>query len=211
MIYILSMTILDHKYYFFLCPLSFFALPKMDVVFCNAVCCVFPGVCWIMQRCILQQKWWSINALSHWNGIIAGLKKKKKKIDLKKKKKKKIVRMDYCHTAKHSHTLTVLSDTQHMTTIRLTPARKRFLKQFNDYTDNGANPHALDNAWQQFRTQPRVINYCRRNGLIKQAGLHNAYVVTLEAKRMANIVDRMVNTLIVRRRTRKRSSALQSV
>jgi hypothetical protein len=51
-----------------------------------------------MQRCILQQKWWSINPLAQLNGIIAATKKRK--IKKKFKKKKKIVQINYCHVVR---------------------------------------------------------------------------------------------------------------
>lgn len=95
-----------------------------------------------------------------------------------------------------------------MTTVRITPARKRFLAQFNQFTANGSHPHPIDEAWKQFQVQPRVVNYCRRNGLLAESGIKNNYVVTREAKRLANIVEEMIDKTIVRRRVRKRSSAI---
>lgn len=101
-----------------------------------------------------------------------------------------------------------------MTTVRITPARERFLKDFDRYTNSGLNPHTLDGVWKEFKTQPRVINYCKRNGLLAQAGLSNTYVVSLEAKRLAKIAQDTMETVsnsldsIVRRRYRKRSSAM---
>lgn len=101
-----------------------------------------------------------------------------------------------------------------MTAIRITPARERFLKDFDRYTNSGRNPHTLDGVWKEFKTQPRVINYCKRNGLLAQAGLSDTYVVSLEARRLAKIAqDTMENIStsldsIVRRRSRKRSSAM---
>lgn len=93
-----------------------------------------------------------------------------------------------------------------MTTIRITPARERFLVDFDRYTNNGRNPHTLDGVWKEFKTQCRVVNYCKRNGLLAKSGLSETYIVSLEAKRLAGIVTASLDT-IVRRRTKKRSSA----
>lgn len=101
-----------------------------------------------------------------------------------------------------------------MDSVRITDARRRFLKSFDDYTQGGMSPQELTDLWRKFDIQPRVINYCRRQGLIKQVKAPAAYVVTAEAKRLAKIVEETMesteNTLnsLVRRRVRKRSSAL---
>lgn len=100
-----------------------------------------------------------------------------------------------------------------MTTIRITPARERFLRDFDRYTNNGRNPHTLDGLWKEFKTQPRVINYCKRSGLLAKSGLSDTYIVSMEAKRLAKIAQDAMETVsnsldsIVRRRYRKRSSA----
>lgn len=100
-----------------------------------------------------------------------------------------------------------------MTAIRITPARERFLKDFDRYTANGRNPHTLDNIWKEFNTQCRVINYCKRHGLLAKSGLSETYVVSLEAKRLAKIASDAIEATsasldtIVRRRFRRRSSA----
>lgn len=108
----------------------------------------------------------------------------------------------------------VSTDTSTMTTVRITPARERFLTEFNQYTANGRNPHTLDGLWKEFKTQPRVINYCRRNGLLVKSAFDDTYVVSLEAKRLAKIATETMKNVsnsldsIVRRRSRKRSSAM---
>jgi len=107
-----------------------------------------------------------------------------------------------------------------MKNIRITPARKRFLEAFDQYTNRGTNPHTLDNAWKELKVQPRTINFCKRNGLLSKAGLPQTYVVALEVRRMLNLAlpvrslqkqhvqpqTEIVNG-VIRRRTRRRSSS----
>lgn len=101
-----------------------------------------------------------------------------------------------------------------MKTPRLTPARLRFLRAFDEYTNYGVNPHTLDNAWQKLGVQPRTINFCRRNGLLAKAGLPETYVVSLEARELAGLSapapvrEERIFAQIIKRRTRRRSSAM---
>ena len=103
-----------------------------------------------------------------------------------------------------------------MDSVRITDARRRFLQNFHEYTQGGTSPQELTDLWRKFEIQPRVINYCRRQGLIKQVKAPAAYVVTAEAKRLAKIVEDVMETTestlntLVRRRVRKRSSAIQA-
>lgn len=105
--------------------------------------------------------------------------------------------------------------------IRITPARKRFLEAFDQYTNKGTNPHTLDNAWKELGVQPRTINFCKRNGLLAKAGLPQTYVVALDIRRMLGFElpskpltkrsvqpDTEIVNGVVRRRTRRRPSSV---
>jgi len=108
-----------------------------------------------------------------------------------------------------------------MKNLRITPARKRFLEAFDQYTNKGTNPHTLDNAWKELGVQPRTINFCKRNGLLAKSGLPHTYVVAMEIRRMLNLAlppkplrkkpvqpQKETVDVTVRRRTRRRSSSV---
>jgi len=58
-----------------------------------------------------------------------------------------------------------------MTQVRLTPAQRRFIEEFDVYTRRGTEPREFRSLNQSWNIQHRTMNYCQRLGLLTSRGV----------------------------------------
>lgn len=58
-----------------------------------------------------------------------------------------------------------------MKTLKLTPAQKKFVQEFDVYTRRGTEPREYSSLRNSWRIQHRTMNACRREGLLVARGI----------------------------------------
>jgi len=58
-----------------------------------------------------------------------------------------------------------------MTNLRLTPAQRRFIEEFDIYTRRGTEPQEYQSLRDLWSVQHRTMNWCQRMGLLSRRGI----------------------------------------
>lgn len=71
-----------------------------------------------------------------------------------------------------------------MTQGKLTPAQRRFVEQFDSYTQYGSDPKDFRPLGELWQVQHRTMNWCLRTGIIKKAITDNGngFIVNPDAR-----------------------------
>lgn len=79
--------------------------------------------------------------------------------------------------------------------IRLTPAQRRFIEQFDLYTAFGADPKEYQSLRDLWRIQHRTMNWCHRMGILKYipTGSEATFVVNPEFRQLLGLPNRKIN------------------
>jgi len=94
-----------------------------------------------------------------------------------------------------------------MTTLRLTPAQRRFIKEFDSYTRMGSEPKEYQSLRDLWHIQHRTMNWCQRMGLLarrgvsKQTGLP-VFVVNPEKREELGLQKQIFRTKLLSPRKR---------
>lgn len=82
--------------------------------------------------------------------------------------------------------------------IRLTPAQRRFIEQFDLYTAFGADPKEYQSLRDLWRIQHRTMNWCMRTGILKRISFSKTtgdpkFVINPELRQMLGLPERKIN------------------
>ena len=94
-----------------------------------------------------------------------------------------------------------------MTSLRLTPAQKRFIEEFDIYTRRGTEPREYQSLRDLWRIQHRTMNWCQRMGLLARRGVSKqtgnpVFVVNPEKREELGLRTPVFKTKLFRPRKR---------
>jgi len=99
-----------------------------------------------------------------------------------------------------------------MNQLKLTPAQRRFIEDFDAYTRKGTEPREYQSLRDQWKIQHRTMNWCYRTGILKRCGIEKktgnpAFIVSPELRDQLGLAKRVFKTGVLRPRKRLSRSA----